>query len=148
MKTKYLKTMMMNLAFTHKVHEKESYLSKLAVTSLRILSIGLLGGALTLVYFDKDNGYAEVSALLTVVSVLLQVFQLSFGFENKHESHRNAAKSALRLRDKLGLFIDDIDKKTEIQRDILTDEIGQFYKAAPQTGIISKSLADSKRKKG
>ncbi len=138
-----------NLAYTHKVHEYEAYLSKLVVTTIRILSILMLSTALALQYLDakfQTRDYTSISISLTVISVLMQVFQLSFGFESKHDVHRSTAKSAVAIKNKMKIFIDEISLHTTDERDAIIEEINAVYETAPQTGMIAKLLADKAMK--
>lgn len=150
MNKKTLNLIYENLVYTHKIHENEAYISKVMVTIVRALSILLLSTALLLQYLDvkfQGNDYSSISILLTVFSVVLQVFQLSFGFESKHDVHRSTAKSAVSLKNRMKIFIDELELHTVVERDAMIEEINAVYETAPQTGKLSKLLTDRSTKR-
>lgn len=142
-----------NLRFTQKVHEKESYLSKLSSTLLKLINIGLISLILLLQFLQLryvNRDYTNLSIIFAVIEVGIQAFQLSFNFETRHDQHRVAAKRAVELKNQLRVLKADAAQSKRItpqlidRRDGIVEGINELYKSAPQTGFLARKLAEKK----
>ena len=134
-----------NLAFTHKVHEKQCEILSYASIVLRLLSVTLIVLVLFLQFwqaaFPQNSKTLMIwSIALTVAEVGVAFFQLNFNYDKLLDQHRATAKSCLSLRNRL--MVAKINKLTATQLTGYVDEANKIYDAAPQTGKVAKWLAD------
>jgi dipeptide/tripeptide permease len=134
-----------NLHFTHKVHEKQCEVLSVSSIALRIISVAGVVIVLLLQFWQilepANTQLTRRSIVVTVFEVGLLVFQLSFNYDNLLDQHRNSAKKALAIKNRLLVYM-SASNMTETKLNEFADEINDLYFSAPQTGAIAKYLAN------
>ena len=139
------KTVYDNLAFTHKVHEKQCEVLSYASIIVRLLSVTLIVSVLFLQFWQFANPQTNRTLLtwsivLTVLEVGLAFFQLNFNYDKLLDQHRGTAKSCLLLKNRL--LVGKTSAISSKQLMEYVEEANQIYAAAPQTGQLAKWMAN------
>jgi hypothetical protein len=134
-----------NLASTHKVHEKQCEVLSWTSAALRVVSVAGVVAVLLLQFWQilepTNTQITRKSILVTVFEVGLLVFQLNFNYDKLLDQHRNTAKKALAVKNRLLVYMNG-PKISEARLNEFAEEINDLYSSAPQTGIIAKFLAN------
>jgi len=143
------KTVYDNLAFTHKVHEKQCEILSIASIIIRLLSVSLIVAVLFLQFWQFANTQTDRtllvwSIILTVAEVGVAFFQLNFNYDKLLDQHRGTAKNCLLLKNRLLVAKSNPMTSNELMKYV--DEANKIYEAAPQTGQLAKWMANRKKK--
>ena len=133
-----------NLAFTHKVHEKQAEIMSLGSQVLRMLILASLLFSLwvQLVQLipDYDAGsLINLGIISTIVGIGLAFYQLNFNYDKLLDSHREAAKDLLEVKNKMIVAMDN--GMTQVELDAFVDQLNPIYRRAPQTGWLANIMA-------
>lgn len=133
-----------NLAFTHKVHEKQAELMSLGSQILRILILTSLLFSLwvqlvQLIPNFSTGSLTTLGIISTIVGIGLAFYQLNFNYDKLLDSHREAAKDLLEVKNKMIVAMDNGMTKAELNA--FVDELNPIYRRAPQTGWLANILA-------
>jgi hypothetical protein len=142
------KTVYDNLAFTHKVHEKQCEILSVASIVLRLVSVSLIVAVLFLQFWQFANPQTNRtllvwSIILTVAEVGVAFFQLNFNYDKLLDQHRGTAKNCLLLKNRLLVAKSNHISSNELMKYV--DEANKIYEAAPQTGQLAKWMANRKK---
>ncbi|QQS59470.1 SLATT domain-containing protein [Candidatus Peregrinibacteria bacterium] len=132
-----------NTVFTHKVQESAAertheYVFWVKFVNILMVALVLLSLSLQLAYLEQPI-FSSIGIGLTIAEIIFLIIQLTFSYEAKEVSHKNAAIKYLGLRDRYKNFIADIMdeeiSKAELKakRDAFQTEYQQISDLAPQT---------------
>ena len=129
------------VVWTHKTHEKAAEICSCTNRYIKKINIILLvlttGNALGAIFQIKP--YLILTAILSTLSLLFLIYQLSFNPEQETVNHKKVAIRLWFIREKYQNFIADIMNEKistdEIvkKRDMLLDELNRVLQDAPQT---------------
>lgn len=132
-----------NVIYSQKTQEmatirKKSYTNQ--IKWFNIILVGIVFLSLFLDLFNPANTiYEYIGIAVTVIEVLFLIFQLNFNPEKESLEHKDTANKLWLMREKHLNLLTDI--KNEIsdfatngqKRDLLTNELNEIYRNAPQT---------------
>lgn len=138
-----LKRSLGNVIYSQKTQEmavvrKIGYSKWIKIGNISLVAFILL--ALFLQIFNpNEKMFLYVGTGLTVLEVLFLIFQLSFNPEREIGEHKKTANKLWLMREKYLNILTDIKNETYVskaiseKRDVLTLELNQIHKNAPQT---------------
>ena len=143
------KTIFENLAFSHKVHEKQAELMSFGSKILRLLILGslLFSLAVQLIPLIPDASSTSLTVLgiiATIIGIGLSFYQLNFDYDKLLDSHRELAKELLAVKNRMIVAMDGGITKSELEA--FVDELNPIYQRAPQTGWLANKMASKKTK--
>lgn len=130
------------VVYSHKTHEKQAEIWDFRETCTKwanIMLTTLTSTALVGTIITNERTLVYVSALLSALTLLFIISQLSFNPGENGERHRQVAKELWYIREKYVNLMADIinDRLTDDyiakRRDDLTEELRLVYKFAPAT---------------
>ena len=132
-----------NVIYTQKTQEMATLRKRFYSNLIKWFNIILVGIVFLFLFLDlfnpNDNFYKYMGIAITVLEVLFLIFQLNFNPEKEAIEHKNIANKLWLMREKHLNLLTDI--KNEIfdstinaqKRDLLTNELSEIYRNAPQT---------------
>ncbi|MFZ2968843.1 MAG: SLATT domain-containing protein [Sulfuricurvum sp.] len=132
-----------NVIYSQKTQEMATVRKKSYTNQIKWFNIILVGIVFLFLFLDLFNPtntiYKYIGIAVTVIEALFLIFQLSFNPEKESLEHKNTANKLWLMREKHLNLLTDI--KNEIfdfatngqKRDLLTRELDEVYRNAPQT---------------
>lgn len=132
-----------NVIYSQKTQEMATIRKRRYTNQIKWFNIILVGMVLLVLciglFNPNEQIYNKIGSVLTVIEILFLIFQLNFNPEKESLEHKNTANKLWLMREKHLNLLTDI--KNEIfdfatngqKRDLLTIELDEVYRNAPQT---------------
>ena len=142
---KAVKTIYENLAFTHKVHEKQAELMSIGSKVLRLLILVSLLFSLGVQLAPLVPGFNTTTLTIlgvisTIIGIGISFYQLNFNYDKLLDAHREMAKELLAVKNRMIVAMDETMSRTELEN--FVNELNPIYQRAPQTGWLAKIMAN------
>lgn len=144
------KTIYDNLAFTHKVHEKQAELMAWGSKALRLLILASLLFSLgvqlaPLIPGASSSTLTVLGVISTIIGIGLSFYQLNFNYDKLLDAHREIAKELLAVKNRMIIAMDGTISKSDLED--FVNEVNPIYQRAPQTGWLANAMASKNPKR-